>query len=124
MKTWTATSHALPQEGDLVQFVVESRNIVLRGTFEQNLFKARWSHYAPEEVGEWRKLGEAPASWALTLKMIGDSLPKRLASEASASELRVARADASMTTEGDASHVPPQFHSARRPGSEAFTRAP
>jgi len=79
MKTWIETAEALPKEGDFVQFVVDERNVVLRGTYEQCAFKSRWSHYSPAEVSEWRKLGEAPASWALALKMMNGPAAKRAA---------------------------------------------
>ena len=69
MRTWNLTAHALPEEGDVVQFVVEHRNIVLHGVYEEAAFKSRWSTYPSEDVCEWRKLGEAPAAWSLALKM-------------------------------------------------------
>jgi len=69
MRTWNLTAQALPQDGDLVQFVVERHNMVLHGVYEESAFKSRWSNHPPADVSEWRKTGESPASWALVLKI-------------------------------------------------------
>ena len=69
MRTWNLTAQSLPEEGDVVQFVVERNNLVLLGVYEQSTFKSRWSDHSPDDVCEWRKMGEAPASWMLALKM-------------------------------------------------------
>ena len=69
MRTWNLTAQTLPDEGDVVQFVVERRNLVLHGVYEERAFKSPWSNHPPDDVSEWRKVGEAPASWALALKM-------------------------------------------------------
>lgn len=61
MNPWIATSKRLPHEGDLLQFAIEQRDIVLYGIYSSCMFKSRWSCYSPADVTEWRLLDISPA---------------------------------------------------------------
>jgi hypothetical protein len=64
MTQWIATSRKLPREGDALLFVIEYRNIVLRGNYTGCMFKSRWSRYSPVDVSEWRPLDIGAAAAA------------------------------------------------------------
>lgn len=44
----------LPQEGQRVEFVLEDRDVPIRGTYAQQAFHSRWSGYEAERVRFWR----------------------------------------------------------------------
>jgi|GEM_PF-1611872 len=64
MNLWIATSNRLPQEGDLLQFAIDQRDIVLYGIYSSCMFKSRWSCYSPVDVTEWRLLDIRPPGHA------------------------------------------------------------
>ena len=51
---WVPSAHALPQEGQAVEFVLEYRDIAMRGIFRERVFRTRWSRYEPTAICEWR----------------------------------------------------------------------
>lgn len=51
---WIATAHALPPEGQSVEFVLEYRDIAMRGVYRERVFRTRWSRYEPAAIREWR----------------------------------------------------------------------
>ena len=51
---WVSSAQALPQEGHAVEFVLDYRDIAMRGTFREHVFRTRWSRYAPAAICEWR----------------------------------------------------------------------
>ena len=65
-RTWTAAPHAasdwissadaLPQEGQVVEFVLEYRDIAMRGVYRECVFRTRWSRYEPTAICEWRRV--------------------------------------------------------------------
>lgn len=51
---WTPTSEALPSEGRNVEFVLDSREHAMTGTYRGCAFVSRWSEYAVGSVRQWR----------------------------------------------------------------------
>lgn len=44
----------LPDEGQRVEFVLDDREVALRGTYAHGTFQSRWSGYGRERVRFWR----------------------------------------------------------------------
>lgn len=61
MSIWIATASALPKHDDAVQFIIDERNIVLRGRYDAGAFKSRWSCYSAADVSGWRMLDDTEA---------------------------------------------------------------
>ena len=53
---WVPTSQALPPDGGNVQFLLDHRDMALRGTYRGSVFVSRWSAYDIDVVREWRAL--------------------------------------------------------------------
>jgi hypothetical protein len=51
---WIPSARALPQEGQPVEFVLEYRDIAMRGVYRDRVFRTRWSRYEPAAICEWR----------------------------------------------------------------------
>jgi|GEM_PF-4274088 hypothetical protein len=51
---WTSTTEALPEDGHVVQFVLDYRDIAMTGIYSRREFSSRWSRYAPASISEWR----------------------------------------------------------------------
>lgn len=51
---WFETVHALPMDGDPVEFLLEDREIVIDGSYAQHAFRSRWSEYRETRVSRWR----------------------------------------------------------------------
>ncbi len=51
---WIASTQALPRDGQHVEFVLEYRDIAMRGIFRERAFRTRWSRYEPASICEWR----------------------------------------------------------------------
>ncbi len=63
---WMRTSHALPSDGEHVEFVLEHRDLAMNGVYNRCMFASRWSEYDPGAVREWR---QAP-----TMERAGEAL--------------------------------------------------
>ena len=57
--SWTATTAALPGEGALVEFVLDSRECPMRGIYTLGRFESRWTYYPPTTVRQWRTTASA-----------------------------------------------------------------
>lgn len=57
---WTPTSEALPAEGNVVEFLLERRDLALTGTYHCCHFVSRWSRYSAGAVREWREVPTIP----------------------------------------------------------------
>jgi len=53
-RDWIPSAQALPQDGQSVEFVLEYRDIAMRGIFSGSVFRTRWSRYEPAAICEWR----------------------------------------------------------------------
>ncbi len=53
---WMQTAHALPSDGDQVEFVLEHRDLAMNGVYNRCMFASRWSEYEPGAVREWRQV--------------------------------------------------------------------
>jgi hypothetical protein len=47
-------STGLPQQGQAVEFVLDDRDVAIVGTYDEPMFRSRWSEYAVERVRTWR----------------------------------------------------------------------
>ncbi|MEO7062519.1 MAG: hypothetical protein ABI082_01940 [Dokdonella sp.] len=59
---WMRTSHALPSEGEQVEFVLEHRDLAMNGVYNRCVFASRWSEYEPGVVREWRQVAAMDAA--------------------------------------------------------------
>ena len=59
---WTASSAALPHDGEAVEFVLDGRKVPLDGTYTRQTFNSRWSGYDIQRVRTWRVVGAIAAS--------------------------------------------------------------
>lgn len=53
---WVQTSRLLPSDGQVVQFVLEHRDLAMTGVYNRSRFASRWSQYDVTAVREWRNL--------------------------------------------------------------------
>jgi hypothetical protein len=53
---WISSADALPQEGQVVEFVLEYRDIAMTGVYQEQVFRTRWSRYEPASICEWRRV--------------------------------------------------------------------
>lgn len=51
---WYVTAQRLPAPGDPVEFLVEDREIVIDGLYEDRAFRSRWGEYRESRVSVWR----------------------------------------------------------------------
>jgi hypothetical protein len=51
---WFVTAQRLPTPGDPVEFLVEDREIVIDGRYEDRAFRSRWGEYRESRVSVWR----------------------------------------------------------------------
>jgi len=49
-----AHSAGLPQEGQLVEFALDGRAVMINGTYAGRTFRSRWSGYEMDRVFTWR----------------------------------------------------------------------
>jgi hypothetical protein len=52
---WVASSAALPQDGQSVEFVLDGREVAMDGTYTRQTFQSRWSGYDVQRVHSWRR---------------------------------------------------------------------
>ena len=50
------SSAGLPHEGQLVEFALDGRNVMINGTYVSRTFRSRWSGYNMDRVFTWRPL--------------------------------------------------------------------
>lgn len=51
---WVLSSTALPSEGQPVEFVLDNRNVAIKGMYTRRIFRSCWTSYDAERVREWR----------------------------------------------------------------------
>jgi hypothetical protein len=51
---WVASSVGLPHEGELVEFLLQDREVAMDGTYIHQTFRSRWTDYDVERVWIWR----------------------------------------------------------------------
>ena len=56
---WIPTAAALPGEGSLVEFVLDTRSFPLRGIYMLGRFESRWTYYPPTTVRQWRVMADS-----------------------------------------------------------------
>ena len=49
-----ASSAGLPHEGQLVEFALDGRAVMINGTYASRIFRSRWSGYGMDRVFTWR----------------------------------------------------------------------
>jgi len=54
---WVASSFGLPREGEPVEFILDGRDVVMDGTYVQQIFRSRWTGYEVDRVRTWRSSG-------------------------------------------------------------------
>ena len=54
-ENWTSTSSALPNEGALVEFLLDERECPMQGVYTLGRFESRWYFYSPTRVSRWRE---------------------------------------------------------------------
>jgi len=59
MNNWIDATQSLPVEHEYVRFLVIGHTRALMGVYENQSFCSRWGTYDRNQVGIWRKLGEA-----------------------------------------------------------------
>ncbi len=59
---WTPTASGLPREGNVVEFVLDTRFHPIRGTYLLGHFESRWAKYAPPNVRQWRTVSLTSAA--------------------------------------------------------------
>jgi hypothetical protein len=51
---WVRSCAALPSEGQVVEFILDDRDVAIDGTYAGQSFHSRWTEYDLERVGTWR----------------------------------------------------------------------
>lgn len=56
MMRWVPCSDSLPRDGDLIRFLLDSRDTSIDGTYARGAFRSRWTDYDVSRVRSWRTL--------------------------------------------------------------------
>ncbi len=53
---WIFSSNGLPREGQQIEFLLDSRNVAMEGSYTHQVFHSHWAEYAIDRVLSWRNL--------------------------------------------------------------------
>jgi hypothetical protein len=51
---WIENTFGLPQEGQVVEFILDGREVAMGGIYVERTFRSHWSGYPIERVRSWR----------------------------------------------------------------------
>ena len=55
---WIFSSNGLPRQGQQIEFLLDSRNVAMKGTYIHQAFRSHWAEYDVARVRSWRNLTE------------------------------------------------------------------
>ena len=66
--SWISSSARLPHAGALIQFMLDDRDVPMKGTYAEGVFRSRWGNYDVGCVRLWR-------AWDLALSAAATAAP-------------------------------------------------
>lgn len=53
---WITSSNGLPREGQQIEFMLDFRDVAMKGSYTHQVFHSHWAEYEVDRVRSWRNL--------------------------------------------------------------------